>query len=1406
MKSKARRPDTNHSSSPFRKQGNDTRFFGVQAKLRVNTPGDHYEVEADKAAEKVVNNKSVGYSTAPINFAATAVQRKGEDETIQEKPIAQTITPLIQRKEDENVPAKEEESVQAKEESVQLKESEIGPAGMAENAGEEAPIRSEQVQAKAEDESVQAKEEEDVQAKEDGEDVQLKEQEVSLAGMDDNPGEQDPIRAAQVQRKAEDETVQAKEEEEVQEKEDGDDVQLQGEEGVSDAGEDSAEDSSTTVDKKLQNSKGSGSPLSSDVKTEMESGFGADFGNVKVHTGTQAQKMSSELGAQAFTHKEDIYFNNGKYDPVSKEGKTLLAHELTHTIQQGTSTATDPQKEREEEETLKEQENDVNVNQLITDSFTDLKTEMPVVDETASSTSTINQDIDPQDASMRSSVRYNRELTADQKAYFKWDLVLAAFRALPAHAKVSDYYLQQWARKQLNLGWSLGQPVPDLESFRASYGTPMIYEVTKKQVPTLYVYEYAGNKSAVRNELLNKQNYNGFWVHVDSITGKKSVLQQRDSFAKYYETHPIGPADVQLVFRFLEIKGIKQPENVKTATKESGTFRRAVERAQGLLFPGVVKGYGLLTPATLEAIKTALKNAQVDKEKTFAGIGGEIKLKDVNNITGLAQDPPGISSRSGEWQDGGVNLRSMPFTPEDPAVKKNPVSLNVVKKSIIAHLAFGTRMTILKETVKGSNGKDPGWYWVMTEKGDEGYVAKHLVQTKLPAPDVRYHLVGEGETLLGIARKYYSPNSEDRVGIVESGGEFRNYVLELARYNENWRGDEAGAVFKAGFDPNDPKSWKHTVVRKGMRMWIPSSAEMYYLIHKRPASKKFDNTNWAEDGGQWIIDNSPVTMLINSYLDWWATIPQEQRERGVQKYYQQQLALYEKLQADWSWLDKYIAPIAPLIPGGGAVISVSLIYDLYISFNIGYFEFLSKSDPKMLVLNAERSLRNLTQLEHYKGLVQGFVEGLYDWGKDFVDSFAAIGEAIGMVADLLTDPETYKKIGEFAGDAFEYVTSNIDEIQKSLSDMNFMDVVAGLIGGMRTILKSKGKEMGKGAAQALMKFAGGSPFEQGFSIGKIIGFLVPEIVLAVASEGIWVAVKGALKSMQLVTKILKPILKGIKVGVELLKSAASAAKSVVAFIGNFIKSVLSKTKKGVSKFWEKLQELFEGFQRFLKSKYDDAFKSKNAGKIDVEDYTETNKSRLRDEAKKDLNSGDDYNERLEDAIKAFAIIEMNDALDPSPPAIEVVSFLNATIDLPKNDKFTSRHLGGDLYEISFNPKYQYTQGKNNVSSNIRDMMHSQKIAPDLLDKGVHFNVGKIELRAAPDHLGGVTFKPVHPGMAAKNKDLYQKAVKEASEALQSLEFRNWLKKHAVKGFEMASQTGSAKALEFKFLIEALEKI
>lgn len=72
----------------------------------------------------------------------------------------------------------------------------------------------------------------------------------------------------------------------------------------------------------------------------MEGRFGRDFGAVRVHHGPRAEAAAAALGAHAFTVGNDIFFNRGQYQPHSSAGRHLLAHELTHTVQQGGSTGT----------------------------------------------------------------------------------------------------------------------------------------------------------------------------------------------------------------------------------------------------------------------------------------------------------------------------------------------------------------------------------------------------------------------------------------------------------------------------------------------------------------------------------------------------------------------------------------------------------------------------------------------------------------------------------------------------------------------------------------------------------------------------------------------------------------------------------------------------------------------------------------------------------------------------------------------------------------------------------------------------------------------------------------------------------------------------------------------------------
>lgn len=83
----------------------------------------------------------------------------------------------------------------------------------------------------------------------------------------------------------------------------------------------------------LQNS--TGTSMEPEVQADMEESFGQDFSDVKIHQGNKANELSESINAKAFATGNDIYFKEGAYNPKSSEGKRLLAHELTHTVEQG---------------------------------------------------------------------------------------------------------------------------------------------------------------------------------------------------------------------------------------------------------------------------------------------------------------------------------------------------------------------------------------------------------------------------------------------------------------------------------------------------------------------------------------------------------------------------------------------------------------------------------------------------------------------------------------------------------------------------------------------------------------------------------------------------------------------------------------------------------------------------------------------------------------------------------------------------------------------------------------------------------------------------------------------------------------------------------------------------------------
>ena len=80
--------------------------------------------------------------------------------------------------------------------------------------------------------------------------------------------------------------------------------------------------------------EGSGSAIPNPLKHVLETSLGQDLSGIKVHSDANAHKLTSLLGAEAFSHGNDIVFGAGKYDPASPSGQKLIEHELNHVVQQ----------------------------------------------------------------------------------------------------------------------------------------------------------------------------------------------------------------------------------------------------------------------------------------------------------------------------------------------------------------------------------------------------------------------------------------------------------------------------------------------------------------------------------------------------------------------------------------------------------------------------------------------------------------------------------------------------------------------------------------------------------------------------------------------------------------------------------------------------------------------------------------------------------------------------------------------------------------------------------------------------------------------------------------------------------------------------------------------------------------
>ncbi|AFZ01392.1 DUF4157 domain-containing protein [Calothrix sp. PCC 6303] len=108
---------------------------------------------------------------------------------------------------------------------------------------------------------------------------------------------------------------------------------------------------STDLESSINNARGGGQALDAGLQQSMGQAMGADFSGVRVHTDTQADQLNKSIQAKAFTTGQDVFFRQGTYDPGSRGGQELIAHELTHVVQQNSGAV---QRSPQPEDTLRQ--------------------------------------------------------------------------------------------------------------------------------------------------------------------------------------------------------------------------------------------------------------------------------------------------------------------------------------------------------------------------------------------------------------------------------------------------------------------------------------------------------------------------------------------------------------------------------------------------------------------------------------------------------------------------------------------------------------------------------------------------------------------------------------------------------------------------------------------------------------------------------------------------------------------------------------------------------------------------------------------------------------------------------------------------------------------------------------------
>lgn len=342
-----------------------------------------------------------------------------------------------------------------------------------------------------------------------------------------------------------------------------------------------------------------------------------------------------------------------------------------------------------------------------------------------------------------------------------------------------------------------------------------------------------------------------------------------------------------------------------------------------------------------------------------------------------------------------------------------------------------------------------------------------------------------------------------------------------------------------------------------------TDAKVEYLEKRRLASiKKRGETEWYTPRWTWLL--GAAGGITENAIAVWDAIPTVDKIANVPGQLSREISSLEASKGKWSnW--NYVDPSGTL-------------GFFWLHYNIGYYKHLQQMEPVDYILALDNHLRAPSEGMYYAGILAGIIPGIGSWFEDIWHLITTIGGLLkdaatvygNMVLDQLgiidTGPSIFEKMSAWFADP-----NNI-EMLKGLFEMHQEGALVPLL---KTIAGSVIEGMGASAAADNMEYYMLPPYEQGYAIGEIIGYLIPEVVLLFFSASIGNIAKKALEG---VTRIV------IKIG-EGIKWVGTALKEFFESV-SWIEKLINALKNN-----EKLQ----GFVKMLQTFLDDAKRLVTAG-------------------------------------------------------------------------------------------------------------------------------------------------------------------------------------------------------------------